>query len=57
MKAAVIGIVVALHSLAASARTARDVEGSTPPVAIQNDVKGDNHDKGLDYRSRHGLWT
>jgi len=41
MKAAVIGIVVALHSLAASARTARDVKGSTPPVAIQNDAKGD----------------
>ena len=57
MKAAVIGIAVALHSLAASARTARDVEGSTPPVAIQNDAKGDNHEKGLDYRSGHGLWT
>ena len=41
MKAAVIGIMVALHSLAASARTARDVKGSTPPVAIQNDAKGD----------------
>src|SRR5215469_15261057 len=57
MKAAVIGIAVALHSLAASARTARDVEGSTPPVAIQNDANGDNHEKGLDYRSGHGLWT
>ena len=57
MKAAVIGIAVALHSLAASAQIARDVKGPTPPVAIQNDVKGDNHDKGLDYRSRHGFWT
>ena len=55
--AAVIGIAVALHSLAASAQTARDVNGPTPLVAIQNDAKGDNHEKGLDYRSRHGLWT
>jgi hypothetical protein len=57
MKAAVIGIAAALHSLAASAQIARDVKGRTPPVAIQNDAKGDNHEKGLDYRSGHGLWT
>jgi hypothetical protein len=56
MTAAVIGIAVALHSLAA-AQTARDAQGPTPPVAIQNDAKGENHEKGLDYRSRHGLWT
>jgi hypothetical protein len=57
MKAAVIGIAVTLHSLAAPAQTARDVKGPTPPVAIQNDAKGDDHEKGLDYRSRHRLWT
>ena len=57
MKAAVIGVAVALHSLAASAQTARYVKGPTPPVAIQNDAKGDNHEEGLDYRSGYGLRT
>ena len=57
MKAAVIGIAVALHSLATSAQTARDVKGPTPPVAIHTDAKGDDYEKGLDNRSRHGLWT
>ena len=57
MKAAVIGIAAALHSLVVSAQTARDVKGRTPPVAIQNDAKGDNREKGLDYRSGHGLWA
>jgi hypothetical protein len=36
-RAAVIGIVVALHALSASAQTARDVKGPTPLVAVQNE--------------------
>ena len=36
-RAAVIGIVVALHALSASAQSAKDVKGSTPLVAIQNE--------------------
>ena len=38
MRAAVIGIVVALHSLPASAQSAKDVKGATPLVAIQNEA-------------------
>ena len=38
MNAAVIGIAVALHALAASAQTARDVKRPTPLVAIQNEA-------------------
>ena len=35
---AVIGIAVVLHTLSGSAQTARDVKGSTPLVAIQNEA-------------------
>ena len=34
---AVIGIVIALHALSASAQTAREVKGATPLVAIQDE--------------------
>ena len=36
-RAAVTGIAVALHALSASAQSAKDVKGSTPLVAIQNE--------------------
>src|SRR5260370_42218477 len=35
---AVIGIAVVLHTLSASAQSARDVKGPTPLVAIQNEA-------------------
>jgi len=38
MRAAVIGLVVALHALSASAQSAKDVKGATPLVAIQNEA-------------------
>jgi hypothetical protein len=38
MRAAVIGLVIALHALSASAQTARDVKGPTPLVAIPNEA-------------------
>src|SRR5271166_2231942 len=38
VRAVLIGIVVALHALSASAQTARDVKGATPLVAIQNEA-------------------
>jgi hypothetical protein len=38
MRVAVIGIVIALHALSASAQTARDVKGPTPLVAIPNEA-------------------
>jgi hypothetical protein len=38
LKAAVIGIAVVLHTLAASAQSARDVKGPTPLVAIQSEA-------------------
>jgi hypothetical protein len=37
-RATVIGLVVALHALSASAQSARDVKGPTPLVAIQNEA-------------------
>jgi Family of unknown function (DUF6130) len=36
--AAIISVAVALHALAASAQTAKDVKGATPLVAIQNEA-------------------
>jgi hypothetical protein len=36
LRAAVIGIAVVLHTLSASAQSAKDVKGPTPLVAIQN---------------------
>ena len=38
MKAGLIGMVVALYGLSASAQTARDVRGATPLVAIENEA-------------------
>jgi hypothetical protein len=38
VRAAVIGITVILHTFSASAQSAKDVKGSTPLVAIQNET-------------------
>jgi hypothetical protein len=38
MRAAVIGITIALHALSASAQSARDVKGPTPLVAIPDEA-------------------
>jgi len=38
IRAAVIGIAIALHVLSASAQTARDVKGPTPLIAIPNEA-------------------
>jgi hypothetical protein len=38
VRAAVIGISIALHALSASAQTAKDVKGATPLVAIQDEA-------------------
>src|SRR5260221_13483971 len=38
LRAAMIGIAVVLHTLSASAQSARDVKGPTPLVAIQNEA-------------------
>ena len=38
MRAAVMGIAVALNALSASAQTAKDVKGATPLVAIQDEA-------------------
>ena len=37
MRAAAIGLAVAIHALSASAQTAKDVKGATPLVAIQDE--------------------
>jgi hypothetical protein len=38
IRAAVIGIVIVLHALSASAQSAKDIKGPTPLVAIQNEA-------------------
>jgi hypothetical protein len=38
VRAAVIGISIALHALSVSAQTAKDVKGATPLVAIQDEA-------------------
>jgi hypothetical protein len=38
VRAAVIGITITLHAISASAQTAKDVKGTTPLVAIQDEA-------------------